>query len=99
MYDCNTAHGVHLHLSLDCSVAIDAAEVMVVPTNQLTPATASAAVCQVFGLMNLIIERLGQETIAPHVGGILPLLPRIWQAAADQSLLRIQVGCACTYAA
>jgi hypothetical protein len=46
--------------------------------------------------MNLIIERLGQETIAPHVGGILPLLPRIWQAAADQSLLRIQVGCACT---
>jgi hypothetical protein len=47
---------------------------------------------QVFGLMNLIIERLGQEVIAPHVAGILPLLPQIWQAAADQSLLRIQVG-------
>jgi hypothetical protein len=47
---------------------------------------------QVFGLMNLIIERLGQEVVAPHVGGILPLLPRIWEAAADQSLLRIQVG-------
>jgi hypothetical protein len=45
--------------------------------------------------MNLIIERLGQETIAPHVAGILPLLPRIWQAAADQSLLRIQVGKLC----
>ncbi|WIA40697.1 hypothetical protein OEZ86_004393 [Tetradesmus obliquus] len=45
---------------------------------------------QVFGLMNLIIERLGQDVIAPHVGGILPLLPRIWEAAADQSLLRIQ---------
>jgi hypothetical protein len=45
----------------------------------------------VFGLVNLIIERLGQESIAPHVAGILPLLPRIWQAAADQSLLRIQV--------
>ncbi|WIA20395.1 hypothetical protein OEZ85_004815 [Tetradesmus obliquus] len=48
---------------------------------------------QVFGLMNLIIERLGQDVIAPHVGGILPLLPRIWEAAADQSLLRIQVLC------
>lgn len=47
---------------------------------------------QVFGLMNLIIERLGQDVIAPHVRGILPLLPRIWEAAADQSLLRIQVG-------
>lgn len=40
--------------------------------------------------MNIIIERLGED-ITPHVQGLLPLLPRIWQEAHDQSLLRIQV--------
>jgi hypothetical protein len=45
---------------------------------------------QVFGLLNLIIERLGPD-ISPHMGALLPLLPRVWQEAADQSLLRIQV--------
>jgi hypothetical protein len=45
---------------------------------------------QVFGLINIIIERLGED-IVPHVQGLLPLLPQIWQGASDQSLLRIQV--------
>jgi hypothetical protein len=40
--------------------------------------------------MNIIIEQLGED-ITPHVQGLLPLLPQIWQDAHDQSLLRIQV--------
>lgn len=47
---------------------------------------------QVFGLLNLIIERLGPD-IMPHAGAVLPLLPAVWRDAADQSLLRIQVLC------
>eukprot|EP00879_Flechtneria_rotunda_P025885 GHRR01027540.1.p1 GENE.GHRR01027540.1~~GHRR01027540.1.p1 ORF type:complete len:987 (+),score=414.93 GHRR01027540.1:174-3134(+) len=47
---------------------------------------------QVFGLMNLIIDRLGPD-IKPHVGTVMPLLPQTWLAAADQSLLRIQALC------
>ena len=49
---------------------------------------------QVFGLLNIIIERLGED-INPHVQGLLPLLPQLWQEAHDQSLLRIQVCSAC----
>lgn len=49
------------------------------------------ACLQVFGLLNIIIERLGED-INPHVQGLLPLLPQIWHDAHDQSLLRIQVG-------
>lgn len=56
----------------------------------------SCARTQVFGLMNLIIERLGED-ITPHVQGLLPLLPQIWQEANDQSLLRIQVGLGFVY--
>lgn len=51
---------------------------------------------QVFGLMNLIIERLGED-ITLHVQGLLPLLPQIWQEANDQSLLRIQVSLGFVY--
>jgi hypothetical protein len=46
---------------------------------------------QVFGLINIVIERMGED-ITPSVQGLLPLLPQIWQEAHDQSLLRIQVG-------
>ncbi|KAI8476158.1 MAG: armadillo-type protein [Monoraphidium minutum] len=44
----------------------------------------------VFSLLNLIIERLGPD-VRPFCDGILQLLPRVWQAAEGQSLLRIQV--------
>ncbi len=46
---------------------------------------------QVFSLLNLIIQRLGED-IRPFVEAILPLLPEVWQEAEGQSLLRIQVG-------
>ena len=46
---------------------------------------------QIFGLMNLIIDRLG-DSVKPFAEGLLRLLPEIWQDAEGQSLLRIQVG-------
>lgn len=45
---------------------------------------------QVFSLLNLLIERLGPD-VRPFCDAILQLLPRVWQAAEGQSLLRIQV--------
>jgi hypothetical protein len=50
----------------------------------------SLPLSQVFSLLNLIIERLGPD-VRPFCDGILQLLPRVWQAAEGQSLLRIQV--------
>ncbi|KAL3150483.1 hypothetical protein ABBQ32_000305 [Trebouxia sp. C0010 RCD-2024] len=45
---------------------------------------------QIFGLMNLIIDRLG-DSVKPFAEGLLRLLPSVWQDAEGQSLLRIQV--------
>ena len=45
---------------------------------------------QIFGLMNLIIDRLG-DSVKPFAEGLLRLLPEVWQDAEGQSLLRIQV--------
>lgn len=45
---------------------------------------------QIFGLMNLIIDRLG-DSIKPFANGLLGLFPQVWQDAEGQSLLRIQV--------
>ena len=45
---------------------------------------------QAFGLINLLIERLGSE-VRPFCDAILSLLPGVWQAAEGQGLLRIQV--------
>ena len=45
---------------------------------------------QAFGLLSLLIERLG-ERVSPHIGGLVSVLPTIWQAAEGQSLVRIQV--------
>lgn len=52
----------------------------------------SAGTClpQIFGLMNLIIDRLG-DSVKPFASGLLGLFPQIWQDAEEQSLLRIQV--------
>ena len=47
---------------------------------------------QIFGLMNLIIDRLG-DSVKPFAEGLLRLLPGVWQDAEGQSLLRIQVQC------
>jgi hypothetical protein len=55
------------------------------------PVGVCPALWQVFGLINIVIERMGED-ITPSVQGLLPLLPQIWQDAHDQSLLRIQVG-------
>jgi len=46
---------------------------------------------QVFGLLNIVIERMGED-ILPQSQAVLSLLPQIWHDAHDQSLLRIQVG-------
>lgn len=48
---------------------------------------------QIFGLMNLIIDRLG-DSVKPYAEGLLRLLPSVWQDAEGQSLLRIQVTAA-----
>ena len=48
---------------------------------------------QIFGLMNLIIDRLG-DSVKPFAEGLLRLLPGVWQDAEGQSLLRIQVTAA-----
>ncbi|GIM07008.1 hypothetical protein Vretimale_11220 [Volvox reticuliferus] len=45
---------------------------------------------QAFGLLNLIIERCG-EALRPHVMALVAALPALWEAAAGQSLLRIQI--------
>jgi hypothetical protein len=45
---------------------------------------------QVFTLLNLLLETMGPE-LRPQVGLLLAALPHIWQGAAGQSLLRIQV--------
>lgn len=45
---------------------------------------------QIFGLMNLIIDRLG-DSVKPFASGLLALFPQVWQDAEGQSLLRIQV--------
>jgi hypothetical protein len=45
---------------------------------------------QIFNLVSLIIDRLG-EKIVPCVEKILALLPRVWQDSEGQSLLQIQV--------
>lgn len=58
---------------------------------QVLPADVPVALWQVFGLINIVIERMGED-ITPSVQGLLPLLPQIWQDAHDQSLLRIQVN-------
>jgi hypothetical protein len=46
---------------------------------------------QAFGLLNLVIERCG-EALAPHALALASALPRLWDAAAGQSLLRIQAS-------
>ena len=50
----------------------------------------SGVLVQIFGLMNLIIDRLG-DSVKPFAEGLLRLLPGVWQDAEGQSLLRIQV--------
>ncbi|BBN14841.1 importin-11 [Marchantia polymorpha subsp. ruderalis] len=45
---------------------------------------------QIFNLVSLIIERLG-EKVLPCVEKIMSFLPQVWQASEGQSLLRIQV--------
>lgn len=45
---------------------------------------------QIFGLMNLIIDRLG-DSVKPFANGLLGMFPQVWQDAEGQSLLRIQV--------
>ncbi|KAL2621919.1 hypothetical protein R1flu_002124 [Riccia fluitans] len=45
---------------------------------------------QVFNLVSVIIERLG-EKVLPCVDKIMSFLPQVWQASEGQSLLRIQV--------
>ena len=50
---------------------------------------------QIFGLMNLIIDRLG-DSVKPFAEGLLRLLPEVWQDAEGQSLLRIQVCKQCS---
>ncbi|KAG2446835.1 hypothetical protein HYH02_008395 [Chlamydomonas schloesseri] len=45
---------------------------------------------QAFGLLNMVIERCG-EALRPHVGALAGALPALWEAAAGQSLLRIQI--------
>jgi hypothetical protein len=47
---------------------------------------------QIFNLINSIIEAMA-ENIKPVAGQITSLLPRVWQEADGQSLLRIQVRC------
>lgn len=43
-----------------------------------------------FGLVNLIVERMGDEV--KHLAeGLVQLLPRVWSRAEGQSLLRMQV--------
>jgi hypothetical protein len=93
-----TTQTCHLHttalapLPPPCGLALAVATASKTPTAvPLCFAPAPALAQQVFGLMNLVIERLGED-ITPHVQGLLPLLPQIWQSAHDQSLLRIQVG-------
>lgn len=54
----------------------------------------SGVAVQIFGLMNLIIDRLG-DSVKPFAEGLLRLLPGVWQDAEGQSLLRIQVQCFC----
>ncbi len=46
---------------------------------------------QIFGLVNMIIDRL-DDSVKPFAEGLLRLLPDIWQDAEGQSLLRIQVS-------
>ncbi len=45
---------------------------------------------QVFGVVNLIIERQGAE-VRPMAEVLVPLMQAVWQAGEGQSLLRIQV--------
>ncbi|GLC33673.1 hypothetical protein PLESTB_000102300 [Pleodorina starrii] len=45
---------------------------------------------QAFGLLNLVIERCG-EALRPHVMALVAALPALWEQAAGQSLLRIQI--------
>ena len=45
---------------------------------------------EIFALINLIIDRLG-EGAAAYAAGLLSLLPSVWESAEGQSLLRIQV--------
>lgn len=45
---------------------------------------------EIFALINLIIDRLG-EGAAAYATGLLSLLPSVWESAEGQSLLRIQV--------
>ena len=54
-------------------------------------ASEAIACLQIFGLMNLIIHRLG-DSIKPFAEGLLQLLPEVRQDAEGQSLLRIQVS-------
>eukprot|EP00775_Hariotina_reticulata_P003498 gene3498-3767_t len=61
-------------------------------TKMLTDSDELDTQTQVFGLVNLIVDRLGTD-ISPHAGPLLQLLPQTWQEGAQQSLLRIQVLC------
>ncbi|KAG2485576.1 hypothetical protein HYH03_015738 [Edaphochlamys debaryana] len=45
---------------------------------------------QAFGLLNMVIERCG-EALRPHCLALAGALPGLWEAAAGQSLLRIQI--------
>ncbi|EFJ44088.1 hypothetical protein VOLCADRAFT_95713 [Volvox carteri f. nagariensis] len=45
---------------------------------------------QAFGLLNLVIQRC-DETLAPHVMPLVSALPALWERAAGQTLLRIQI--------
>lgn len=45
---------------------------------------------EIFALINLIIDRLGDKAAA-FAPGLLQLIPAVWQGAEAQSLLRIQV--------
>jgi hypothetical protein len=57
---------------------------------QLAEASEFESQLESFGLINIIIDRLGPG-IVPHSAGLLALFPAVWSAGNGQSLLRIQV--------
>jgi len=63
---------------------------MTVLVRNLSDASELDSQTQTFNLMNLIIERMG-DNIRPYVEPILRLLPQLWQDAEGMSLVRIQV--------
>lgn len=57
----------------------------------LSDASEQETELKIFGLILLIIERLG-ESVKPYLPSILALLPRVWEQSDGNALLRIQVS-------